>query len=102
MKKQLFLAILVCVVLVLGSAVVLAQEPKYGGTLVFGSGGDATRLDPADVTDGLSITRTDNIFEGLVQNKPGTTEIEPCLAESREVSEDGLAFTFHLRKGVKF
>jgi peptide/nickel transport system substrate-binding protein len=102
MRKKAFLAILIGVVFLLSSAFVLAQEPKYGGTLVFGSGGDATRLDPADVTDGLSITRTDNIFEGLVQYKPGTTEIEPCLAERWEVSEDGLTFTFYLRKGVKF
>ncbi len=70
--------------------------------LVFGSSGDAVRLDPGDVTDGESIQRMDNIFESLVEYKPGTTEIEPCLATSWEVSEDGKEIVFHLRKGVKF
>ena len=73
-----------------------------GGVLVFGSSGDAVRLDPGDVTDGESIQRMDNIFEGLVEYKPGTTEVEPCLATSWEFSKDGKEITFHLRKGVKF
>ncbi|WP_438318337.1 ABC transporter substrate-binding protein [Candidatus Caldatribacterium sp. SIUC1] len=100
MRKVLLLV--VGVFLVLGAGFAWASEPRYGGTLIYGSAGDATRLDPADVTDGISITRTDAMFEGLVRYKPGTTEIEPWLAESWEVSEDGLTFTFHLRRGVKF
>jgi ABC-type transport system substrate-binding protein len=76
----------------------IAQEK----VLVFGSSGDAVRLDPADVTDGESIQRMDNIFEGLVEYEEGSTEIKPCLAESWDVSEDGKEIVFHLRKGVKF
>ena len=70
--------------------------------LIFGSSGDADKLDPADVTDGESIQRTDNIFESLVEYKPGTTEIQPSLATSWNTSEDGLNITFNLRKDVKF
>lgn len=77
-------------------------EVKDDMVFVFGSGGDAVRLDPADVTDGESIQRMDNIFEGLVEYMPGSTEIEPCLAESWEISEDGLEMTFHLRENVRF
>jgi len=82
-----------------------AEEPKKaaaGGTLVFGSSGDAVRLDPADVTDGESIQRMDNIFEGLVEYEPGSTEVKPALATSWEFSDDGKEITFNLRKGVKF
>ena len=78
------------------------KATQEGGTLVFGSSGDAVRLDPGDVTDGESIQRMDNIFESLVEYKSGSTDIEPCLATSWEASTDGKEITFHLRKGVKF
>lgn len=44
----------------------------------------------------------DQLFDGLVQYKPGTSEIEPSLAKSWEISEDGLTWIFHLRGGVTF
>ncbi len=59
-------------------------------------------LDPATVTDTGSIRLIANIFEGLVRFKPGTTQIEPCLATSWKISEDGLIYTFNLRQGVSF
>ncbi|MGD9566708.1 MAG: ABC transporter substrate-binding protein [Sedimentibacter sp.] len=46
-----------------------------------------------------------NIYERLVETKTnadGSSELAPGLAESWEISDDGLAYTFHLRKGVKF
>lgn len=71
-------------------------------TLTFAKAGDVVKLDPADVTDGESITVMNNIFEGLIRYKPGTTELEPWLAEKWDISSDGKVFTFYLRKGVKF
>lgn len=59
-------------------------------------------LDPASATDTGSIRLIANIFEGLVRFKPGTLQIEPCLATSWQVSEDGLIYTFNLRRGVNF
>jgi peptide/nickel transport system substrate-binding protein len=103
MKKwMMWGTIFMLVVGLIGFASAQGRCVQVGGTLIHGSAGDASRLDPADVTDGISISMTDNIFEGLVRYKPGTSEVEPALAESWEISPDGLSFTFHLRKGVKF
>ncbi len=77
-----------------------AAEP--GATLTFGTSADPVVLDGALVSDGESIRAIDQMMEGLVALKPGTTEVEPALAESWEISEDGLAYTFQLREGVKF
>jgi len=71
-------------------------------TLVFARGADSQKLDPADVDDGESVKVIDNISEGLVRFKTGTAEVEPCLAASWTVSDDGLTYTFKLRGGVKF
>ena len=70
--------------------------------LIFACGGDADKLDPADVTDGESTARTDSIFEGLVEYKEGTADIQPCLATSWDTSTDGKNITFTLRQNVKF
>jgi len=70
--------------------------------LIFAFSGDADKLDPADVTDGESTARTDSIFEGLVEYKGGTAEIQPCLATSWVTSTDKKNITFTLRQGVKF
>ena len=46
-----------------------------------------------------------NIFDRLVDvevDADGNSKIVPSLAESWNISDDGLEYTFHLRQGVKF
>jgi peptide/nickel transport system substrate-binding protein len=81
-----------------------AQEGdgQRGGTLVFGSSADPVVLDPALISDGESYRATLQIFDTLIQLKPGTTELEPGLATSWESNEDGTSWTLKLREGVQF
>ncbi len=95
MKKLLLAAIMLI------TSVAFAA-PQYGGTLVFGRSGDSTSMDPSHATDGESFYAASAVYDNLVQFKYGSTEIEPGLAESWSVSDDGLEYTFKLRKGVKF
>lgn len=100
MKKILVVIMVLCLLTgLLSGCKPQATQPV---TLVFAKSGDVVNLDPANVTDGESITVMNNIFEGLVKYKPGSTEVEPSLATSWEPSSDGLVWTFHLRQGVKF
>src|SRR5919204_1564464 len=73
-----------------------------GGTLVFASSADPVALDGILVSDGESSRVIEQIFETLIDLKPGTTDLEPGLAESWEANADGTQYTFHLRQGVKF
>ncbi|WP_044469988.1 ABC transporter substrate-binding protein [Mannheimia massilioguelmaensis] len=62
-----------------------------------------TSFSPVLVMDGISYNASSQqVYNRLVEFKRGSVDIEPGLAESWEISEDGLSYTFHLRKGVKF
>lgn len=79
-----------------------AADANIADTLVFAQGAEPRGLDPAFVDDGESSKVIVNVYEGLLAYAKDSTELEPCLAESWEVSEDGLSYTFKLRQGVKF
>ncbi|MGD0423098.1 MAG: ABC transporter substrate-binding protein [Candidatus Bathyarchaeia archaeon] len=76
----------------------------YKDTIVIGTTDSiATTIDPAETNDYLPIyvlSRT--LGGGLVDYRPGTTEIIPSLATDWTTSSDGMTWTFNLRQGVKF
>ena len=72
-------------------------------TLVYCSEGSPEGFNPVFYTAGTTFDATSkNVFEGLTHFIRGTTELEPGMAESWTVSDDGKVYTFKLRKGVKF
>jgi dipeptide transport system substrate-binding protein len=80
-----------------------AGMPAFAKTFVYCSEASPEGFDPAPYTAGTTFDASAHpIYNRLVEFKKGTTEIEPGLAESWEVSEDGLEYTFKLRQGVKF
>lgn len=58
-------------------------------------------IDPGLASDSASSSLITNVFEGLVSLSP-EGEILPGVAESWEVSEDGLVYTFKLRGDAKW
>ncbi|MFQ6042267.1 MAG: ABC transporter substrate-binding protein, partial [Candidatus Poribacteria bacterium] len=92
-------------IFILFSSIILISSAYCQGaptTLVYGRGSDSIGLDAAQEEDGESFLVCESIYDALVQYKQDSAEIEPALAESWETSEDGLVWTFHLRRGVKF
>ncbi len=74
---------------------------QAGGTIRVAMATEPDNLDPylSAATDTGSMM--DNVFDGLFEAGENS-ELVPALAESYQVSEDGLAYTFKLRQGVKF
>jgi peptide/nickel transport system substrate-binding protein len=103
MRHRIAAFLLVSLALVVGLAVG-APPPAAeaaGKVFVIGFLGDATSLNPVIATDGQSYIAEWPIYDSLVEldEKLG---VKPLLAESWEVSRDGLTYTFKLKKGVKW
>ena len=79
-----------------------AQTPaKAGGTLISAQTTEATGLDPQLVPALSRSRRSPLTYNQLVRFDPDMTP-QPELAESWQISPDGLTWTFKLRQGVKF
>lgn len=75
---------------------------ENSNVLLLGQISEPQSLDPQVATAANDSRILVNIYEGLVRNADGSLKLEPSLAESWEVSDDGLTYKFHLRKNVKF
>jgi peptide/nickel transport system substrate-binding protein len=75
--------------------------PKRGGTLKAAFSADPAGFDPQRGPSGMSHVVIEQVYSTLMALNPEAVP-QPELAESHEVSSDGLAYTFKLRPGVKF
>jgi ABC-type transport system substrate-binding protein len=73
-----------------------------GGNLIMALGAqDPPSLDPALVSDVTSAFVTNQLFSGLVRLDENL-EVQPALAQSWDISDDGRTYTFRLRPGARF
>jgi len=99
MKRILKSLVFVAVLLALSStgSTVQAQIPE----LVIGIGTDADTLNPQEQTTSLMINMCELLYDTLFYQSP-EDKLEPRLATKVDASKDGLTYTVHLRKDVKF
>ena len=82
------------------AGIVMAQTPP--NVLIVGQIAEPKSLDPQTVTAVNDFRILMNLYDGLVRYTDGALEVEPALAESWTISEDGKQYTFELRRDVKF
>ena len=75
---------------------------KYGGRIVQTHLGEPKSFNPIVASEMSTVEYTMRMFEGLTRANAFTGELEPGLAESWSVADDGLTWTFKLRKDVVF
>ena len=73
---------------------------EHGGTLTFATISEPLTFNLAISTDASSSGVLGYLFEGLTETSWLTDRVEPALAESWERSDDGMTWTFHLRRDV--
>jgi len=87
----------------MAAGLLAAGSAHAAKTLVYCSEGSPEGFNPSLYTAGTTFDASSRtLFDRLVHFVRGSTEIEPGLAESWDVSEDGAEYTFHLRSGVTF
>ena len=97
---------MLCVLLVAGIVLNTGCAPSSpkkiaSDTLFLRLGGEPTFLNPVLSTDSPSSSVNGFIYNGLLRVNE-SLELEPDLAESYVISEDGLTYTFKLKPNVKW
>lgn len=101
-KSARFMVIALILALALG--VVGGVGAQDGGKVLHTAigmvGGDLNTIDPAvsEVSGENTLIRT--MFIGLTTQDEETGDVVPGMAESWDISEDGLTYTFHLRQEI--
>jgi peptide/nickel transport system substrate-binding protein len=77
--------------------------PVQGDWVIARMGSDPDKLNPVTAQTADANWVSNNVIsEGLLRMNNETLKLEPCLAESWEITPDQLTYTFHLRHGVKW
>ena len=76
-------------------------EGRQGGTIVLMGHHQIASLSPDDAGPTVHWVAVTNIHNAMLELDPWYV-LQPTLAESFDVSEDGLEYTFNLRQGVPF
>lgn len=101
MKSTFLMGMVLLLVVLTGCGQQANQDDEAGAAkdeLVFASTKDIRDINP-HLTGG-ELAAQNMVFESLVVNT--ADGVQPKLAESWEISPDGLTYTFHLRKNVVF
>ncbi len=89
--------------LLLGAAPTALFAETPADTLVIANAiDDIVSLDPAEAYEFSGLDVVNNAYDGLVEVNPATLEMEPGLAESWSVAEDGMTYTFKMKPGITF
>ncbi len=82
-------------------AVAQDEEPKYGGAISMSlADDDVSTFDPIIPFDNMAIWTMLLIYDQVIRVGPDGLSLEPGLAESWEVSDDGLTYTFNIREAT--
>jgi peptide/nickel transport system substrate-binding protein len=106
MRRVWFLACVTALLLgwfAAASPTVTAQDastPVDGDWLIAHLSAEPATLNPITATDAYASNINNYIYETLLKRDERTAQLVPQLAESWEVAEDHLTYTFYLKKGI--
>jgi oligopeptide transport system substrate-binding protein len=102
-SRKLTAIIAVCVVIAMIATLSFGckKEEKAGGEFRLYIN-EPVSIDPPNSYESEGIQVVRQVWDGLVEYDPETLEVVPAIADTWDVSDDGLVYTINLKKGVKF
>lgn len=88
--------------IVAGGLAATTDTAEAKNKFVFANSSAYDNLDPHAVFDVGRVASRLNLYDGLLRWEDNPPKLEPWLAESYEISDDGLTYTFKLRQGATF
>ena len=79
-----------------------AATPQHGGSIKVGLRSDVSRLDPHPLFPPYPTSNAVALLYNGITEVDANANIVPALAHAWEVSDDGLTWTWHIRKDVTF
>ena len=102
MKRMLVLLLAIAMLLSIPSASLASNaSTPVKTTLIYGMSSEPKGLDPHNMADMNAFSVTYALYDYLVE-PDGNGGYKPSLAETLDVSDDGLVYTFTIRENVKF
>lgn len=102
-KSVLKLAIISVITVIVGCSPATNDKSHLDQGIVYCSEGDPTTFNPQLTTTGTTIDATSyQLYNRLVEYNPIQGKLEPALAHSWAITNDGRTYTFKLRKNVAF
>ena len=80
----------------------MEQPAHEGGTLILGDQSDISTVNGILAADSQTFLIAGAVYETLVGGSPIDGQVVPALADSWEISPDGLTYTFHLNQAAKW
>ena len=98
------LLILPFLVMSVVSSPVLAEDavPVAGDWLITQLSAEPATLNPITATDAYASNINNYIYESLLKRDEKSLELVPVLAESWDIADDHLQYTFHLKKNIRW
>lgn len=76
--------------------------PVQGDWLINHLSAEPATLNPITATDAYASNVNEYIYESLLKRDEKTLELVPVLADSWEIADDHLTYTFHLKKNIRW
>ena len=101
-KFNIIKSLTLVMALTLGGAMIAPTGVEAKNKFIFANSSPYDTMDPHALYDVGRVAYRINLYDGLLRWLDNPPKLSPWLADSYDISDDGISYTFHLNKGATF